>query len=92
MDMNVDTPNKKLWIRSTSRSRSRSKSRPPTEAAPGEGFNGVSQKGKTLKLAKKSVKKRNKDARRGEADKATPTLKPKHLFSGKRSTGKTQRR
>ncbi|KAF3444085.1 hypothetical protein FNV43_RR13775 [Rhamnella rubrinervis] len=92
MDMDVDTPNKKLRVRSTSRSRSRSKSRPPTEVVPGEGFKDVTQKGKALKLAKKSVKKRNKDARRGEADRVIPTLKPKHLFSGKRSTGKTQRR
>ncbi|KAK9903159.1 hypothetical protein M0R45_001218 [Rubus argutus] len=39
-----------------------------------------------------SVKNRNKNARRGEADRVIPNLKPKHLFSGKRSNGKTQRR
>ncbi|OMO61007.1 hypothetical protein COLO4_33612 [Corchorus olitorius] len=59
---------------------------------PGEGFKDFAQKVKAHKLAKKSVKKRNKDARRGEADRVVPTLKPKHLFSGKRSIGKTQRR
>ncbi|KAJ9139683.1 hypothetical protein P3X46_030393 [Hevea brasiliensis] len=90
MDMDVDQQNKKLRMRS--RSRSRSKSRPPSEVAPGEGFKDSAQKVKALKLAKKSVKKRNKDARRGEADRVIPTLKPKHLFSGKRSIGKTQRR
>ncbi|KAJ9164360.1 hypothetical protein P3X46_023943 [Hevea brasiliensis] len=90
MDMDVDQQNKKLRIRS--RSRSRSKSRPPGEVAPGEGFKDSAQKVKALKLAKKSVKKRNKDARRGEADRVIPSLKPKHLFSGKRSIGKTQRR
>ncbi|KAG2674921.1 hypothetical protein I3843_13G141600 [Carya illinoinensis] len=90
MDMDVDTPNKKQRLRSLSRSRS--KSRPPGEIVPGEGFRDSSQKVKAVKLAKKSAKKRNKDARRGEADRVIPTLKPKHLFSGKRSTGKTQRR
>ena len=90
MDMDVDTPNKKLRLRSTSRSRS--KSRPPSEVVPGEGFRDSVQKVKAINLAKKSAKKRNKDARRGEADRVIPTLKPKHLFSGKRSIGKTQRR
>ncbi|KAF5442250.1 hypothetical protein F2P56_034930 [Juglans regia] len=90
MDMDVDTPNKKQRLRSLSRSRS--KSRPPGEIVPGEGFKDSSQKVKAAKLAKKSAKKRNKDARRGEADRVIPTLKPKHLFSGKRSIGKTQRR
>ncbi|KAG6649931.1 nucleolar GTP-binding protein 1-like [Carya illinoinensis] len=90
MDMDVDTPNKKQRLRSLSRSRS--KSRPPGEIVPGEGFKDSYQKVKAVKLAKKSTKKRNKDARRGEADRVIPTLKPKHLFSGKRSIGKTQRR
>ncbi|KAA8533100.1 hypothetical protein F0562_033367 [Nyssa sinensis] len=90
MDVDGDQPNKKLRMRSTSRSRSRS--RPPGEVVPGEGFRDSAQKVKALKLAKKSVKKRNKDARRGEADRVIPTLRPKHLFSGKRSIGKTDRR
>lgn len=88
MDVDDDTPNKKLRLRS----RSRSKSRPPGEVVPGEGFKDSAQKSKALNLFKKSAKKRNKDARRGEADRTIPTLKPKHLFSGKRSIGKTQRR
>nr|MCL8600393.1 NOGCT domain-containing protein [Proteus mirabilis] len=88
--MDVDQSNKKLRLRSTSRSRSRS--RPPGEVLPGEGFKDSAQKVKALKIAKKSVKNRNKDARRGEADRVIPTLKPKHLYSGKRSNGKTTRR
>ena len=92
MDMDVDRPNKMLRARSRSLSMSRSRSRPPSEVVPGEGFKDSAQKVKAHKLAKKSVKKRNKDARRGEADRVIPTLKPKHLFSGKRSIGKTQRR
>ncbi|XP_050223631.1 nucleolar GTP-binding protein 1-like [Mercurialis annua] len=89
MDMDVDQPNKKQRL---SRSRSRSKSRPLNELVPGEGFKDTAQKMKGIKLHKKSAKKRNKDARKGEADRVIPTLRPKHLFSGKRSIGKTDRR
>ncbi|KHN25242.1 Nucleolar GTP-binding protein 1 [Glycine soja] len=91
MDIDGDTPSKKQRL-SRSLSRSRSVSRPPHEVVPGEGFKDSAQKVKAIKLAKKSVKKRNKDARRGEADRVIPNLKPKHLFSGKRSNGKTERR
>ncbi|XP_057523286.1 nucleolar GTP-binding protein 1-like [Amaranthus tricolor] len=90
MDMDIEQSNKKQ--RTLSRSRSRSKSRPPTEVIPGEGLKDSVQKGKAIKLAKKSLNKRNKSARRGEADRVIPNLKPKHLFSGKRSNGKTDRR
>ncbi|MBA0784569.1 hypothetical protein Gotri_025738, partial [Gossypium trilobum] len=89
MDIDDNQASKKLRLRSTSRSRSQS--RPPGEVIPGEGLKDSAQKIKAIKLAKKSVLKRNKNARRGEADRVIPTLKPKHLFSGKRSIGKTQR-
>ncbi|XP_013586018.1 PREDICTED: nucleolar GTP-binding protein 1 [Brassica oleracea var. oleracea] len=79
--------NKKLCL-----SRSRSVSRYPHEVLAGEGFKDSCQKIKALKIGNKSHRKRNKDARRGEADRVIPTLKPKHLFSGKRGKGKTQRR
>ena len=62
------------------------------EAQPGEGFKDTAQKMKAVKLGKKAVKQRNKDAKKGEADRVVYNLKPKHLFSGKRSTGKTDRR
>ncbi|CAL0334115.1 unnamed protein product [Lupinus luteus] len=91
MDIDGDTPSKKQRL-SRSRSRSRSVSRPANEVVPGEGFKDSIQKGKAIKLAKNSNKKRNKDARRGEADRVIPNLKPKHLYSGKRSSGKTDRR
>lgn len=75
--MDVDRPNKKLRLRSLSRSGS--KSRPSSELVPGEGFKDPAQKSKVLKLARKSFKKRNKDARGGEADRVIRALKPKHL-------------
>ncbi|BBH02951.1 Nucleolar GTP-binding protein [Prunus dulcis] len=64
--MDVDTPNKKQCM--LSRSRLRSRSRPPTEVVPGEGFKDSAQKAKALQKANKSNKMRNKNARRGEAD------------------------
>ncbi|KAL9236378.1 hypothetical protein vseg_011057 [Gypsophila vaccaria] len=90
MDVDVQQPNKKL--RALSRPRSRSQSRPPTEVIPGEGLKDSAQKIKAIKKAHASNKNRNKNARKGEADRTIPTLRPKHLFSGKRSTGKTDRR
>lgn len=86
--MDVDQPNKRRRMLS----RSRSTTRPPGEVMPGEGYKDSSQKLKAVKLGKKASKKRNKDARKGEGDRVILNMKPKHLFSGKRSTGKTDRR
>ncbi|KAF5181341.1 Nucleolar gtp-binding protein [Thalictrum thalictroides] len=88
--MDVDQLNKKQRMRSLSRARSLS--RPPGEVVPGEGFKDSKQKIAALNIARKSTKQRNKNARKGEADRVIPTLKPKHLFSGKRGKGKTDRR
>ncbi|CAB4313982.1 unnamed protein product [Prunus armeniaca] len=88
--VDMDTPNKKQCM--LSRSCSRSRSWPQTEVVPGEGFKDSAQKARALQRANKSNKMRNRNARRGEADRVIPTLKPKHLFSGKRSIGKIQRR
>ncbi|AAD32880.1 F14N23.18 [Arabidopsis thaliana] len=96
VDVNDDEQHKKkkMCLRSKSRSlsRSRSVSRPPHEVVPGEGFKDSSQKIKAIKIGHKSHRKRDKAARRGEADRVIPSLKPKHLFSGKRGNGKNQRR
>lgn len=86
MDIDDEHKSKKL------RTRSRSRSRLPVEVTPGEGFKDSAQKVSAIKIKRKSEKSRNKAARRGESDRVIPTLKPKHLFSGKRSSGKTQRR
>jgi len=91
MDIDDDTPSKKQRL-SRSLSRSRSVSRPPHEVVPGEGLRDSAQKIKAIKLAKGSSKKRNKNAKRGEADRVIVNLKPKHLYTGKRSNGKTDRR
>ncbi|KAI3976329.1 hypothetical protein MKX01_021871 [Papaver californicum] len=91
--MDIDNhAGKKLCLRALSRPRSRSSSKPPGEVVPGEGFKNATQKIKALKLARNSSKKRNKQSRVGEADRVIANLRPKHLFSGKRSNGKTNRR
>ncbi|XP_066375737.1 nucleolar GTP-binding protein 1-like [Miscanthus floridulus] len=88
MEIDSQQSNKKLRLTSRSRSRSRA----PEEVVPGEGFKDSEQKKAAIKKAKAATRNRNKDARRGEADRVIPTLKPKHLFSGKRTLGKTSRR
>nr|BAK00478.1 predicted protein [Hordeum vulgare subsp. vulgare] len=60
---------------------------------PGEGFKDFKHKEKALKVAKKAmIKLTKKSARHGEADRHVYDLKPKHLFSGTRGGGKTDRR
>lgn len=51
----------------------------------------LQEKAEKLKRIGKQ-KHTNKDARKGEGDRHVPDWKPKHLFSGKRKAGKTDRR
>jgi len=72
-----------------SASRARSSSRPPRDKS---GVRDEEMGAKARKLAKVSQRKMNNNARKGEADRHIFDLKPKHLFAGKRGTGKTDRR
>ena len=47
---------------------------------------------KAKKIGRKAQKSFNMEARKGEADRRVLDMKPKHLFSGKRKMGKTDRR
>lgn len=47
---------------------------------------------KMKKIGQKAQKAMNKDGRRGEADRHVYDLKPKHLFSGKRGLGSSNKR
>merc|ERR1719353_1875118 len=79
----------------THSSKSRSRSRGPsvsTAATPGAGFKHASQKMKAQILSDKMQRKMQKMARKGEGDRIIPNEMPKHLFSGKRGIGKTDRR
>jgi len=61
--------------------------------APGEGYKDLAEKVRAEVIDRKQQSKRIKRfSRKGEGDRTIPTLKPKHLFSGKRGIGKTQRR
>jgi len=82
---------KKKMSRSISRSRSLSTRRSLSQT-PGDGFKNEKHKAMAEVLQKKSHKQRNKLAKAGEADRTILTKMPKHLFSGKRGQGKTQRR
>jgi len=77
----------------TSKSRSKSVARRVKDApAPGEGFANKDAKMRAIKMADKAQRKMNKMAKAGEGDRTIQTAMPKHLFSGKRGIGKTDRR
>ena len=56
------------------------------------GLRNVKQKAQAVSMRNKVQKKPNLFAKRGEADREIQTKMPKHLFSGKRGMGKTDRR
>ncbi|KAK2735787.1 Nucleolar GTP-binding protein 1 [Myotisia sp. PD_48] len=57
-----------------------------------DGVTDMTTRSKAERLAKLGQKKMNRMARQGEADRHTTASLAKHLFSGKRGMGKTQRR
>lgn len=82
-------------IDATPRERLRSKSRARSQPATNRREDGVvdeAARTKAEKVAKLSQRKMNRMARAGEADRHIGASMPKHLFSGKRTVGKTSRR
>ena len=76
--------------REDSEGRVRSSSRVPRDKS---GVRDSAMAAKVRDMSKKSQRKLlNKEARQGEADRSIGCMKPKHLFSGKRKMGKTDRR
>ncbi|XP_007426818.1 nucleolar GTP-binding protein 1 [Python bivittatus] len=73
----------------TSMARSRSTSRTPRDVS---GLRDAKMVKKTKTMMKKAQRKMNRLGKKGEADRHVFDLKPKHLFSGKRKSGTTQRR
>lgn len=78
----------------SSKSRSMSRGRALSLAMPesGKGVKDSAQRNKAIKMADKAQIRMGRQARKGEADRHIPDLKPKHLFSGKRPRGSTDRR
>jgi len=72
-----------------SKSRERSVSMTPK---PGAGYRNVQEVEKATSITTRLFKARGKLAKKGEADRSIPDLKPKHLNTGKRGIGKNQRR
>ena len=75
----------------SSKSRSVSVAR-RTSKSKGAGLKDETEKMRAQKMADKAQRKMNKRAKTGEADRVIITKMPKHLFSGKRGNGKTDRR
>lgn len=71
------------------KSRERSMSLTPK---PGAGYSNVQNVMKAQKIYKKLMVARGPLAKKGEADRSIPNLRPKHLLTGKRGLGKTDRR
>lgn len=92
MEVEDGQPPAKRVHSSKSRSMSRGRSLSMAEPKKGSGLKDVVQRNKALKMADKAQKRMGKMAKAGEADRVIPTKMPKHLFSGKRGIGKTQRR
>ncbi|XP_046673325.1 nucleolar GTP-binding protein 1 [Homalodisca vitripennis] len=81
-------PNKKM--RMESEPRARSMSRPPRDLS---GVKDPAMRQKLKKVAHKAISKKvGKKGLKGEADRFIGTKMPRHLFSGKRGVGKSDRR
>ena len=85
-DMGVVSAGKKRR-REASQSPSRARS-----ASRGQGIHSEEVQRQVIKKARRAQSKMNSQARAGEADRHIPTKMPKHLFSGKRGMGSTDRR
>eukprot|EP00753_Platysulcus_tardus_P003855 PLAT12496.23.p2 GENE.PLAT12496.23~~PLAT12496.23.p2 ORF type:complete len:645 (+),score=318.96 PLAT12496.23:69-2003(+) len=59
---------------------------------PGEGYRDVRQKTHAGQLMKRAQRRFGSDGRRGHSDRHVYDLKPKHLLTGKRGIGSTDRR
>ncbi|KAK3390488.1 P-loop containing nucleoside triphosphate hydrolase protein [Podospora didyma] len=86
MDIDTRTPHQRV-----ERSKSRARSVPATDRM-NDGLTTMEDKTKIEKVRKLGQRKLNRMARQGEADRHIPASMPKHLFSGKRTMGKTNSR
>jgi len=99
MDSSMVSERLRSESRTRSQTRGRKRERDSTDdrelsktPRPGEGYRNVKQKLLAEKLAKRSLKPLVRDGRMGESDRHVFDWKPKHLFTGKRGIGNTDRR
>lgn len=83
------TEKEKKKARREEKSRTRTLSMTPK---PGSGMKDLNDVLKAGRIQKDSIRDRSRHGKRGESDRTILTNMPKHLFSGKRGLGKTQRR
>ncbi|KIN08383.1 hypothetical protein OIDMADRAFT_187726 [Oidiodendron maius Zn] len=83
--MDIDDPAYEAKMRAKSRARSQSNRRD-------DGVTNEVARSKAERAQKLSQRKMNRMARQGEADRHVAAAMPKHLFSGKRGMGKTNKR
>ncbi|THC97715.1 hypothetical protein EYZ11_002821 [Aspergillus tanneri] len=86
MDIDMSDPRQAI-----AKAKGRARSQPATNRLQ-DGVTDETARSKAERMAKLGQKKMNRMARQGEADRHTTASLPKHLFTGKRSIGKTQRR
>lgn len=87
-----DAPEKKRVHSSKSRSMSRGRALSLASPKASSGIKDSTMRNKALKMADRSQRRMNKMAKAGEADRVIQNKMPKHLFSGKRPKGSTDRR
>jgi nucleolar GTP-binding protein len=87
-----DDDGKEKRVGSTSRARSLSRKRDDSKPRDSSSYKDKRQKTEAAKLSKTVQRPANQVARAGEGDHRIWDMKPKHLFSGKRGIGKTDRR
>lgn len=85
----VRTPRPLKRKREDSEGRVRSSSKTPRDQS---GVRDAKMRKKVRTISKKAQKGMNRMARKGEADRKIPSLRPKHLLAGRRGVGKADRR
>lgn len=85
----VRTPRPLKRKREDSEGRVRSSSKTPRDES---GVRDAKMRRKVKTLGKRAQRAMNRQARKGEADRTIPSLRPKHLLAGRRGVGKADRR
>lgn len=85
----VRTPRPLKRKREDSEGRVRSSSKTPRDES---GVRDAKMRRKVKTLGKRAQRSMNRQARKGEADRKIPSLRPKHLLAGRRGVGKADRR
>jgi len=92
MDLDDDTPRKRAKSNTGAARTVVAGAHAPKNQRQLAGMANSEQRNKAVKLRNLGQRLRNMHAKAGESDRAIRVKMPKHLFSGKRGAGKTDRR